>query len=147
MEAGKLRVLAIGSPQRSARLPNIPTLQELGLSGFDADAVFGIYAPAGTSPEIVGRLNQEINRLLRSTAFQERIAVDFVERCKRVDGVLPLAIPNATSTATIESLQLADSVHALNSYFDKLSGVQPATSSIGLRPKRSQHRISKCGAN
>lgn len=75
VEAGKLRVLAIGSPQRSARLPNVPTLQELGLTGFDADAVFGIYAPSGTSPEIVARLNEEINRTLRNATFRERIAV------------------------------------------------------------------------
>jgi hypothetical protein len=48
---------------------------------------------------------------------------------------LHLAIPRATRKATIESLPLADGIYALNSHFDKLSGVQLATSSIGLRPK------------
>ncbi|MEH2623017.1 tripartite-type tricarboxylate transporter receptor subunit TctC [Bradyrhizobium sp. AZCC 1719] len=74
VKAGKLRALAIGSPQRSPQLPNIPTLDELGLSGFDADAVFGIYAPAGTSPDVVARLNKEINRSLATAALSERIA-------------------------------------------------------------------------
>lgn len=75
VKAGKLRVLAIGSPQRSPQLPDVPTLAELGLKGFDADAIFGVYAPAGTSPDIVARLNKEINRALATPALQERIAV------------------------------------------------------------------------
>jgi tripartite-type tricarboxylate transporter receptor subunit TctC len=74
VKAGKLRALAIGSPQRSPQLPNVPTLDELGLTGFDADAVFGIYAPAGTSPDVVARLNKEINRSLATAALNERIA-------------------------------------------------------------------------
>jgi tripartite-type tricarboxylate transporter receptor subunit TctC len=74
VRAGKLRALAIGSPQRSPQLPEVPTLDELGLTGFDADALFGIYAPAGTSPDIVARLNKEINRSLATDALKERIA-------------------------------------------------------------------------
>lgn len=74
VKAGKLRALAIGSPQRSPQLPNVPTLDELGLTGFDADAVFGIYAPAGTSSDVVARLNKEINRSLATAALNERIA-------------------------------------------------------------------------
>lgn len=74
VKAGKLRVLAVGSPERSPQLPNVPTLDELGLKGFDADAVFGIYAPAGTSPDIVTRLNKEINRYLATPALKDRIA-------------------------------------------------------------------------
>ncbi|WP_210184674.1 tripartite tricarboxylate transporter substrate binding protein [Bradyrhizobium sp. LMTR 3] len=74
VRAGKLHALAIGSPQRSPQLPNVPTLDELGLAGFDADAVFGIYAPAGTSPDVVARLNKEVNRSLATAALNERIA-------------------------------------------------------------------------
>ncbi|WP_028347958.1 Bug family tripartite tricarboxylate transporter substrate binding protein [Bradyrhizobium murdochi] len=74
VKAGKLRALAIGSPQRSPQLPNVPTLDELGLTGFDADAVFGIYAPAGTSPDVVVRLNKEVNRSLATATLNERIA-------------------------------------------------------------------------
>jgi len=73
VKAGKLRAIAIGSPQRAPQLPNVPTLEELGLAGFDADAIFGIYAPAGTPGDIVGRLNTEINRALATAALTERI--------------------------------------------------------------------------
>jgi tripartite-type tricarboxylate transporter receptor subunit TctC len=73
VKAGKLRAIAIGSPQRSLQLPDVPTLQELGLAGFDADAVFGVYAPAGTPRDIVTRLNTEINRALATAALKDRI--------------------------------------------------------------------------
>ena len=74
IKAGKLRLLAVGSPQRSPLFPDVPTLDELGLKGFDADTVFGFYAPAGTPEAIVTRLNSEINRSLATPALQERIA-------------------------------------------------------------------------
>jgi tripartite-type tricarboxylate transporter receptor subunit TctC len=73
VKAGKLRAIAIGSPQRSPQLPDVPTLQELGLAGFDVDAVFGVYAPAAIPAEIVARLNSEINRALATPALTERI--------------------------------------------------------------------------
>jgi len=73
VKAGKLRAIAIGSPQRSPQLPDVPTLEELGLAGFDADAIFGVYAPAGTPADIITRLNSEINRALATAALRERI--------------------------------------------------------------------------
>ncbi len=73
VKAGKLRAIAIGSPQRAPQLPDVPTLDELGLTGFDADAIFGVYAPAATPREIVTRLNTEINRALATVALKERI--------------------------------------------------------------------------
>jgi tripartite-type tricarboxylate transporter receptor subunit TctC len=74
VRAGRLRVLAVGSPQRSPLFPDVPTLDELGLKGFDADTIFGFYAPAGTPEAIVTRLNTEINRILATPALKERIA-------------------------------------------------------------------------
>ncbi len=74
VRAGKLRLLAVGSPKRSPLFPEVPTLDEVGLKGFDADTVFGFYAPARTPPEIVARLNTEINRILAMPAVKERIA-------------------------------------------------------------------------
>ena len=74
VRAGKLRLLAVGSPRRSPQFPDVPTLDEAGLKGFDADTVFGFYAPARTPPEIVNRLNTEINRILATPAVKERIA-------------------------------------------------------------------------
>jgi tripartite-type tricarboxylate transporter receptor subunit TctC len=73
VRAGKLRLLAVGSPKRSPLFPDVPTLDEAGLRGFDADTVFGFYAPAGTPPEVVAQLNAQINRTLALPAVQERI--------------------------------------------------------------------------
>ena len=74
VRAGKLKLLAVGSPQRSPLFPDVPTLNEVGLKGFDADTVFGFYAPAGLPAEIVARLNTEINKILGTQAVKERIA-------------------------------------------------------------------------
>jgi len=74
VRSGKLRMLAVGSPQRSPLFPEVPTLDELGLKGFDADTVFGFYAPAGTPEAVVNKLNAEINRILATPALKERIA-------------------------------------------------------------------------
>ena len=71
--SGKLRLLAVGSPGRSPLFPATPTLDELGLKGFDADTVFGFYAPAGTPAAVVTRLNGEINRILATPAMKDRI--------------------------------------------------------------------------
>ena len=73
VRAGKLKLLAVGSPKRSPLFPQTPTLDEAGLKGFDADTVFGFYAPAGTPPEVVARLNREINRILGTPAVKDRI--------------------------------------------------------------------------
>jgi len=74
VRAGKLRLLAIGSMKRSPLFPEVPTLHEAGLQGFDADTVFGFYAPTGTPADVVGRLNREINKILGTQAVRERIA-------------------------------------------------------------------------
>ena len=74
VRAGKLRLLAVGSPKRSPLFPAVPTLDEAGFKGFDADTVFGFYAPAGTPADVVARLNAEINRALALPAVRERIA-------------------------------------------------------------------------
>lgn len=73
VQAGRLNMLAVGSMTRSPLFPNVPTLDEAGLKGFDADTVFGFYAPAGTPPDIVNKLNAEINRILATPAFKERM--------------------------------------------------------------------------
>ncbi len=64
VRSGRLRLLAVGSVKRSGLFPDAPTLIELGLGGFDAGTTHGFWAPAGTPPDIVDRLNREINRAL-----------------------------------------------------------------------------------
>ncbi len=73
VRAGKLKLLAVGSLHRSPLFPDVPTLDEVGLKGFDADTVFGFYAPAGTPAAVINRLNSEINKTLSQPAVKERI--------------------------------------------------------------------------
>ncbi len=94
IRAGRLRLLAVGSPSRSPLFPETPTLDELGLKGFDADTVFGLYAPGGTPPEVVARLNTEVNRILATPAMQERV---------RAIGGVPTPMSPAQFTAKMAS--------------------------------------------
>jgi tripartite-type tricarboxylate transporter receptor subunit TctC len=73
VRAGKLKLLAVGSLKRSPLFPNVPTLDEAGLKGFDADSVFGFYAPAGTPADVIAKVNREINRILSTQALKDRI--------------------------------------------------------------------------
>ncbi len=73
VRTGKLKMLAVGSPKRSPLFPDVPTLDEAGLKGFDADSVFGFYAPAGTPADVIARLNREINRILNTQGVKDRI--------------------------------------------------------------------------
>lgn len=70
---GKLKLLAVGSPKRSALFPETPTLDEAGLKGFNADSWFGFYAPAGVDAAIVQRMNAEVNKALALPAVKQRI--------------------------------------------------------------------------
>ena len=70
---GKLKLLAVGSPQRSSQVPSVPTLAESGVPGFDADTVFGIYAPGATPADVVNQLHDEINKALGTPKVQEVI--------------------------------------------------------------------------
>lgn len=71
---GKLQMLAVGSPKRVSVLPDVPTLDELGVKGFDADTLFGMYAPAGVDPAIIKRMNEQVNKILQDPSVQDRIA-------------------------------------------------------------------------
>lgn len=73
VRAGKLRLLAVAGMRRSAAFPNVPTLDEVGLKGFDAGQTHGFYAPAGTPPAVVERLNSEINRILATPGVRAQI--------------------------------------------------------------------------
>ena len=64
VRAGKLKAIAVGSGKRSPAVPEIPTVAESGLPGFDYVTWFAFYAPAGTPQDIVAKLNAEISRVL-----------------------------------------------------------------------------------
>lgn len=62
----KIRALAVTTSQRVAQLPDVPTVQEAGFKGFEATAWYAIVAPAGTPPDIVGKVNKAVNAFLAS---------------------------------------------------------------------------------
>ncbi len=74
IKAGKLKALAVTSAQRSAALPDVPTMDEAaGLKGFDATSWFGLLAPAGTPADIVNRIQQEVAKSLGTAAIKEKM--------------------------------------------------------------------------
>jgi len=76
VKAGTLRALAISSVRRSGVLPDIPTLAETGVPGFDVALRYGLVAPAGTPRPIIERLNKELNAALASGEVQKRLATE-----------------------------------------------------------------------
>jgi tripartite-type tricarboxylate transporter receptor subunit TctC len=72
-KAGKLKIIASGSPQRLAALPNVPTVAELGYPGFDSSQWFGILAPANTPPDVVARLHDAAVKALSVPAVRARL--------------------------------------------------------------------------
>lgn len=73
IKGGKLRALAVTTAKRSAVLPDVPTLEEAGLKGFDIGTWFGVLAPAGTPKDIVAKLNAEMVKIIKSPEFGERM--------------------------------------------------------------------------
>jgi tripartite-type tricarboxylate transporter receptor subunit TctC len=73
IKAGKLRAIAVTSAQRAPALPDIPTIAESGLPGFEATSWFGVVAPAGTPPAIISRLNSEMDKWLQSPEGKETL--------------------------------------------------------------------------
>ena len=70
----RIRILAVGGKSRVAQAPDAPTLMELGFTELDADIRFGVFAPAGLPPAIVGRYNALIDEILREPEMTERLA-------------------------------------------------------------------------
>ena len=74
IRAGKLRALAVGTKQRSALLPEYPTMIEAGVPGYESSTAFGVLAPARTAPEIIAKLNREITQILALPDVKERLS-------------------------------------------------------------------------
>jgi tripartite-type tricarboxylate transporter receptor subunit TctC len=87
ISSGKLRVLAVGAPQRLAHLPEVPTLAELGFAEANMNSLFGLFAPARTPRELQAKINAEINKILAAKDVQERL----------------LALDNVVSPASVEA--------------------------------------------
>lgn len=94
IKAGKLTAFAVTSPQRLPQLPDVPTVAEAGLAGYDSTGWFGVVAPAGTPPAIVNRLNAEITAALND---------EQVKTSMRNLGVEPMPTTAAAFEAYIRS--------------------------------------------
>jgi tripartite-type tricarboxylate transporter receptor subunit TctC len=74
VKAGRLRALAIGDIKRSSFLPEVPTIAEGGVTGYQAVIWTGMFAPARTPQAIIDRLNREVVRILHVPDFSERVS-------------------------------------------------------------------------
>lgn len=90
---GTLKALAVNSRERLSSLPDVPTLDEAGLSNAENPSWFGLFAPAGTPPEIVGRLNREIRAVLQQPKVKDKLAAL---------GVAPMDLASAKFSALVE---------------------------------------------
>ena len=73
VRSGKLKLIAVATPTRMASLPDVPTMAET-LPGFESAAWFGVVAPPGTAPAIVGRINADMNEAMRQPEILQRLA-------------------------------------------------------------------------
>jgi tripartite-type tricarboxylate transporter receptor subunit TctC len=74
VSAGAVKALAVSSARRSPALPNVPTVQEQGIAGYDVASWNGIASPAGTPADVVDRLNRAVREALAAPAVQDRLA-------------------------------------------------------------------------
>ncbi len=76
VKAGQLRALGVTSPKRSTALPDVPTIAESGLPGYEVSLWIGLFAPAGTPPQVIRTLNAAARSALTSPEVRERLAAD-----------------------------------------------------------------------
>ena len=79
LRSGKLRAIAVGSPRRSALMPDVPTISESGLPGYDCSVWWGIMGPAGLPGPIVTRLNAEIGAVMKDPEMAKRLQAEAAE--------------------------------------------------------------------
>ena len=79
VRAGKLRALGVSSARRAAAAPDIPTIAEAGVPGYESGQWYGLFAPAGTAQEIIVWLHREATVILRAANIRERLAADGLE--------------------------------------------------------------------
>jgi tripartite-type tricarboxylate transporter receptor subunit TctC len=72
VQAGKLRMIGVGSNHRSSEFPDVPTISESGAPGFEAKSWFGLVAPAGTPPDVIKKINQDVTKVISDRAFAEK---------------------------------------------------------------------------
>ena len=73
IKAGKVRALGTSGAQRSPQLPNVPTIAEAGLPGFEVNVWYGLFAPRGTPPAVIAKISSDVSTLLRTPEMRERL--------------------------------------------------------------------------
>jgi len=96
IKTGKLKAFAVSSPKRLSNLPEVPTLSESGLTGYDSTGWFGLVAPAGTSPKIIQRLNAEFTATLNDEAIKSQMLQNGMEPIASTTEVLDAYIKSET---------------------------------------------------
>jgi tripartite-type tricarboxylate transporter receptor subunit TctC len=79
VKAGKFKALAVTTAQRSKLAPDLPTMAEAGLQGFDISTWFGLFAPAGTPKDIIAKWNAEVAKILNSPEMREKLVAQGAE--------------------------------------------------------------------
>ena len=79
LQSGKLRALGVTTAKRSPAAPDIPTLAEVGLTGFDMTTWHGIVAPAGTPPAVIAKLNAEVVKALNTAEVREKFKTNGID--------------------------------------------------------------------
>jgi tripartite-type tricarboxylate transporter receptor subunit TctC len=74
IKSGKLRPLGVSSQKRIAQLPEVPTIAEAGVPGFEVNVWYGLFAPRGTPPRVVGKISADVSRIVRTPETRERFA-------------------------------------------------------------------------
>ena len=101
IRSGKTRALAVASARRSPTLPDVPTMAEAGLPGYESATNYTVFAPAHTPPEVLARLNTEINLVLKDEAVVQKLAALGIT-------VLGGSTADATARVTSETQRWAD---------------------------------------
>ncbi len=94
IKSGKLRALGVTTAKRSPAAPQLPTMQEAGIAGYEVAGWYGVVAPAKMPPAIVAKLNQEIVRILQSPDVKERMSADGSEPVGSTPGQFGTHIKN-----------------------------------------------------
>ena len=79
IQSGKLRALGVASPKRTPLMPELPTIAEGGLPGFEAVSWYALLAPAGTPKEIIAKVQAEVARVLQMPDIREKLAAQGAE--------------------------------------------------------------------
>jgi tripartite-type tricarboxylate transporter receptor subunit TctC len=92
VKSGKIRALAVTSPRRSGAFPDVPTMDEVGLKGFDSTAWYGLVGPAGLAPEVISRLRQALRKAGEDKSLREQLNAtgcdaDFLDPAQTVDKI------------------------------------------------------------